>query len=34
VHRFTRESRSQRTDLLFLIVFGVAIGFAEAAVVY
>jgi hypothetical protein len=34
VRRFTRENRSRRTDLLFLIVFGVAFGFAEAAVVY
>lgn len=34
MRRFTRDNRSRRTNLLFLIVFGVAFGFAEAAVVY
>ena len=34
MRRLTRENRSRRTNLLFLILFGVAFGFAEAAVVY
>jgi hypothetical protein len=34
VRRFTRENPSRRANLLFLIIFGVAFGFAEAAVVY
>lgn len=31
---FTRENRFQRINLIFLVVFGVAFGFVEAAVVY
>jgi hypothetical protein len=34
VRRFTRENSARRTNLLFLIIFGVAFGFVEAAVVY
>lgn len=30
----TRENRSQRINLIFLVIFGVAFGFVEAAVVY
>jgi phosphoglycerol transferase MdoB-like AlkP superfamily enzyme len=34
VRRFARENSSRRTNLLILIVFGVAFGYVEAAVVY
>lgn len=34
MRRYTREKSSRRTNLIFLIVFGVAFGFVEAAVVY
>lgn len=34
MRRLTRENPSWRANLLFLIIFGVAFGFAEAAVVY
>jgi hypothetical protein len=34
VRGFNRASSSRRRDLIFLIVFGVAMGFAEAAVVF